>query len=103
MIWEKMSRGLKSLLDFDEDDFRLRPCLIDPLLVLLDAVSPGVGVGLTLRSTLLRRPAMVTCSVFYVCHAQLLGAWRGESCRVSCAKYLAVVSRMLGAHASTTS
>ena len=66
MIWEKMSRGLKSLLDFDEDDFRLSPCLLDPLLVLLDAVSPGLGAGLTLRSTLLRRPAMVTCcsSVF---------------------------------------
>jgi hypothetical protein len=69
MIWEKISRGLKSLLDFDDegglldfdvDDVRLRssilrPCLLGPLLVLLDPVAPDGGVGITSR----RRPAMV--------------------------------------------
>jgi hypothetical protein len=100
MIWEKMSRGLKSLLDFD--DFRLSPCLLDPLLVLLDDVSPRVGAGLTLRSTLLRRPAMVICCSFGLLFCVLVVSdcssfegsrgRSGESCRVWCASFLSSYS-----------
>jgi hypothetical protein len=72
MIWEKISRGLKSFLDFDDgglldfdvDDVRLRsrrltPCLLGPLLALLDPgpVTPDVGAGLKSR----RRPAIAVC------------------------------------------